>query len=386
MKKRIIIAAVIIILLIVIGLGIFLKLKKKIVQYETAPLKKCTITQVVEASGTINPVNTINIGSQISGLITDIYVDYNSKIKKGQVLALIDTSLLDAQVANAQANINNAQANLEKIEAVAKNNKLTYDRYKNLYKRNFISKSELDAAQYTYESDLAQLRSARAQIAQAKSSYKTATTNLRYTKITSPVDGTVIAKKVNVGQTVAASFQTPELFTVAQDLTQMQIETSVSEADIGKVHEGQEAEYTLDGYPDEVFKGRVSQVRLSSTTVSNVVTYTVLVQVDNEDLKLKPGMSANVSIISDRKKDVLCAPNSALKFSPADNTEKFETHGIWIMEKKKPKRVDIKTGIGDDRRTEVISKDLKEGDIVITGAKSDETQKSSRGGRPPIRF
>lgn len=297
----------------------FLKNNKK-PDYLTSPVKKHTITQVVEASGTVQPVQTVSIGSQVSGMIKEIYVDYNSKVKKGQLLAQIDTSLFTAQVEQSQANIANARANLAKIQAVAENDKKTLNRYRNLYKRNFIAKSELDLAESTYKSDLAQISAARAQISQASAAYNTAAANLRYTRIVSPVDGVVVSRGVDVGQTVAASFQTPELFSVAQDLTQMQIEANVSEADIGKVKEGQEVTYTLDGYQDSVFEGKVLQVRISPTTVQNVVTYTVIIQVNNEDMKLIPGMTANVSIITSKKADVLSVPNAALKFTP--NTDR----------------------------------------------------------------
>lgn len=361
---------IIIILICLAGLlfiaGIF-KNKKEAKHYVTEPLEKRTITQIVEASGTINPVQTVSIGSQVSGQISAIYVDYNSEVKKGQLLAEIDTSLFEAQVNQAKATIDNARANLAKIQATTANDKLTLTRYRNLYKKGFIAKSELDLAESTYSADLAQIRSAQAQINQALASYSTAASNLRYTKITSPVDGVVVSRAVDVGQTVAASFQTPELFSVAQDLTQMQIEASVSEADIGKVKKDQNVEYTLDGYPDETFKGKVTQVRISPTTVSNVVTYSVIIDVENDELKLIPGMTANVSIITSKKENILCAKNAALKFTPnTDGTgEKFNKQGIWLLADGKPERVEIETGVNDDTYTEIISSRLKDGDMVI---------------------
>ena len=201
---------------------------------------------------------------------------------------------------------------------------------------------------------------------QAQANYATASANMGYTKIVSPVKGIVISKEVEVGQTVAASFQTPTLFMVAEDLTKMRIETSVSEADIGKVKEGQEVEYTLDGYPDSIFKGTVTQVRLSPTTESNVVTYTVVIEVDNQEGKLLPGMTANVSIITGKKEDILTVPNIALKFTTADNTKRYDKKGIWIEKKGKPFRVNIETGVSDDTYSEIISDGIKEGDIVYT--------------------
>ena len=201
---------------------------------------------------------------------------------------------------------------------------------------------------------------------QAQANYATASANMGYTKIVSPVKGIVISKEVEVGQTVAASFQTPTLFMVAEDLTKMRIETSVSEADIGKVKEGQDVEYTLDGYPDSIFMGKVTQVRLSPITESNVVTYTVVIEVDNQDGKLLPGMTANVSIITGKKEDILTVPNVALKFTVADNNKKYDQKGIWIERKGKPVRVNVQTGVSDDSYIEIISDELKEGDIVYT--------------------
>ncbi len=375
---------IIIILICLAGLlfiaGIF-KNKKEAKHYVTEPLEKRTITQIVEASGTINPVQTVSIGSQVSGQISAIYVDYNSEVKKGQLLAEIDTSLFEAQVNQAKATIDNARANLAKIQATTANDKLTLTRYRNLYKKGFIAKSELDLAESTYSADLAQIRSAQAQINQALASYSTAASNLRYTKITSPVDGVVVSRAVDVGQTVAASFQTPELFSVAQDLTQMQIEASVSEADIGKVKKDQNVEYTLDGYPDETFKGKVTQVRISPTTVSNVVTYSVIIDVENDELKLIPGMTANVSIITSKKENILCAKNAALKFTPnTDGTgEKFNKQGIWLLADGKPERVEIETGVNNDTYTEIISSRLKDGDMVILSV--EEKGKKNQTGR-----
>ena len=316
-------------------------------------------------------------------------MDYNSKVKKGQLLAEIDTSLFEAQVNQAKATIDNARANLAKIQATTANDKLTLTRYRNLYKKGFIAKSELDLAESTYSADLAQVKSAQAQINQALASYSTAASNLRYTKITSPVDGVVISRAVDVGQTVAASFQTPELFSVAQDLTQMQIEASVSEADIGKVKKEQDVEYTLDGYPDETFKGKVSQVRISPTTVSNVVTYSVIIDVENDEMKLIPGMTANVSIITSKKENILCAKSTALKFTPNTDGkgEKFDKQGIWLLADGEPKRVEIVTGVNDDTYTEIISNNLKDGDMVILSIEEKGKGKNKQmQGRPPRMF
>ena len=338
------------------------------VKYQTRKVRRCTITEVVEASGTVNPVNTVSVGSTVSGLIKEIYVDFNSVVKKGQILAQIDPANFQASVDQATAQINNAESNLARMNAVTEMSRKTYVRYKNLYAKNFIAKSELDQAESDYLSNLAQVGAAKAQIAQARATYNTAITNLGYTKIIAPVDGTIISREIDLGQPVAASFQAPQLFTIAQDLTNMQIEVNVSEADIGKVKVGQEVTYTLDGYPDTDFTGKVTQVRISPTTVSNVVTYVVIVDVHNEDLKLIPGMTANVSIITDKREDVLCVPNVALKFTPETSGQKYKNQGIWILQKNKPVRIDIEQGASDETRFEVISDKIKEGDLVLTGS------------------
>lgn len=380
-KKHIIIltAAILAIILLVV-----INAQANGVKYQTRKVRRCTITEVVEASGTVNPVNTVSVGSTVSGLIKEIYVDFNSVVKKGQILAQIDPANFQASVDQATAQINNAEANLARMNAVTEMSRKTYVRYKNLYAKNFIAKSELDQAESDYLSNLAQVGAAKAQIAQARATYNTAITNLGYTKIIAPVDGTIISREIDLGQPVAASFQAPQLFTIAQDLTNMQIEVNVSEADIGKVKVGQEVTYTLDGYPDTDFTGKVTQVRISPTTVSNVVTYVVIVDVHNEDLKLIPGMTANVSIITDKKEDVLCVPNVALKFTPETSGQKYKNQGIWILQKNKPVRIDIEQGASDDTRFEVISDKIKEGDLVLTGStggkkSTPQTQRRRRG-------
>ncbi len=376
-------AAVILIFLIAKGLNAGTK-------YETQKAEYRTITQVVEASGTINPVNTFSVGSTVSGLVTGVYADYNSVVKKGQLLAIIDPRTFQETVNQNYANLQSARANLRDMQSNADMDLKTLNRYRNLYKRNFVPKSELDQAESNYISSRAKVASAKDEIARAQSQYKNAVINLGFTKIISPVDGVVISKKIEEGQPVAASFQAPEHFVIAQDLKKMQIEVNVSEADIGSVKEGQEAEFTLDGYPDTTFKGYVKQVRLSPTTVSNVVTYTVIVSVDNEDLKLKPGMTANVSIITARHKNVLCVPNFALKFTPNPNGKKFKEQGIWVLAGHKLQRITVKTGLSDDTYTEIVSGNIKEGDNIVVGIKGEKKGKrksmsgGGRGMRPPF--
>lgn len=376
-KFQIIIGIVCLLLLLII-----IKSGNKTKQYETQPIEKHTITQVVEASGTINPVNIVSVGSTVSGPISKIYVDYNSMVKKGQLLAEIDPRLSKQTVEQNRAAIASAQANLRDMQANAEMSRKTLRRYQNLYKRNFVPKSELDQAINDYKSDMAKISSARADIAKAQAQCRGAELSLSYTKIVAPVDGMIISREIDVGQAVAASFQAPELFTIAQDLQKMQIEVNVSEADIGKVKEGQDVEYTLDGYPDTTFKGKVTQVRISPTTVSNVVTYSVIVGVDNKDLKLKPGMTANVSIITAKHENVLCVPNFALKFTPNPEGPKYEKQGIWVLIKHHLKRIEIATGLSDDSYTEVISPYIKEGDTVIVGIKGKKDKKQDM--RPPM--
>ena len=387
-KKRYIAALIVVLLLC--GWG-YKQYKEKKIYYRTTKIDKCTITEIVEASGTINPVNIVSVGSTVSGLMKEIYVDYNTEVKKGQLLAQIDPANFQASVDQNTAQIRNAEANLAKLKAQMVYAEKTYNRYKNLYAKNFIAKSELDQAESDYLAQKASVGAPQASIAQARANYNTAMTNLGYTKIIAPVDGTIISRDIDVGQPVAASFQAPELFTIAQDLTKMQIEVNVSEADIGEVKEGQDVKYTLDGYPDSTFRGKVTQVRLDSTTTSNVVTYTVIVSVNNEDLKLKPGMTANVSIITKKSTDVKCVPSMALKFSPDTSGQKYQNQGIWILEKGKPKRIDIKEGASDDSHIEIISDKLQIGDEVIVSSRRGKSKAktasgSKRRGGPPGMF
>ena len=384
MKKRYIIAIVTLIVAAALIAGLFF-VKKETSKYITKEITKETITQYVEASGTIKPVNTIAVGTQVSGTVSKIHVDYNSVVKKGDLLAELDPSLFQSNVDQSQAKLNNAKAANAKAKSMLDYKKNNYERYKHLYEKNYVSKDDVELAMANYLQAKAELDATNAEVNAAQAALKNNLTNLGYSKITSPVDGTVISREVDVGQTVAASFNTPTLFEVAKDLTKMQIETSVSEADIGKIKVGQEADYTLDGYQDRIFKGKVTQVRLASTTTNNVVTYTVIISVDNSEGIVKPGMSANVSIIVGEAKDVLCVDNKALKFSPETNTQKFENQGIWLLVNGKPQRFDVKLGLSDDNKTQIISDKIKEHDKVIiasTEAPKKKKMSGGRGGRP----
>lgn len=381
MNKKLKVVVILAICIILTMLFVFVG-KKKSIKYQTAIVEKGTVMEKVEATGTIKPVQTVEIGAQVSGMIKEVYVDYNSHVKKGQLLAQIDTSLFQAQVDQAQATLAVKQANYKKYRNQTAYKKATYARYQKLYNQGYVSKDSLESAKTDYNVNLAETASTRADIQQASATLRNNLANLRYCRIVSPVDGVVISKNVEVGQTVASSFQTPTLFEVAQDLTKMRIEASVSEADIGKVKQGQEVDYTLDGYPDKIFKGVVSQVRLASTTTNNVVTYTVVVDVNNPDGILIPGMTANIEIITNKKENILTVPHAALKFVPQNHKEKYEEQGVWVLRKRKPVRVSIETGISDDFVTEVSSSELQEGDVVIL--KIEGKDKKSNSPRPPM--
>lgn len=344
--------------------------------YITQKLEKGKIIQKITASGIINPISTINIGTQVSGTISEILVDYNSLVKKGQLLAQIDPALFEATVAQRQAALDIAKAEVD----VSKNDIVYYkknlERIKKLNSSRYSADKELESAQRDYDNAIVQLKLQEAQVKQAEASLKSAEIDLHYTKIVSPVDGIVVSKEVEVGQTVAASFQTPTLFNVAEDLTKMQIEASIVEADISKVKEGQTAEFSVDGYPDEIFVGQVTQVRNQAITTSNVVTYEVIIEIDNSAQKLKPGMTANVDIITAQKDDALLASNKALRFYMEDENgqkQRYTDKGIWVLENNQPRRISIKTGISDDDRTEVISDNLREGmDIILEKVSSKD--------------
>jgi HlyD family secretion protein len=369
MKKILILGASVIVIAAAVGAFVLFSNKRSEPKYKTEKITRGDIVTTVTATGTVNAVTTVLVGTQVSGTIKKIYVDFNSPVKKGQLIAQIDPALFEEQVAQARANLLAAKANVEKAEASLVDAKRTKDRNAELYTKNLIAKSDFDTADTNYETSKASVSAVKAQVAQADAALRNAETNLGYTRIVSPVDGTVVSRNVDVGQTVAASFQTPTLFTIAQDLTKMQIDTSVDEADIGKVKVGQEVEFTVDAYPDITFKGKVGQVRIAPITVQNVVTYDVVITVDNPDLKLKPGMTANVSIIVSEKKDILRIPNAALRFRPSGMTKTKQPQkgaGIWVLENEKPKRLPVTVGISDGNFSELAAGELREDQDVIT--------------------
>lgn len=362
------------ILLAAVGVGYyFSENRDEGPEFATQKLSRGNITEKVTASGIINPISTINVGTQVSGTIKEIYVDYNSEVKKNQMLALIDPDLFEAKVAQQRAALDIAKAQVLLQESTVKYNEKNLKRIRKLNNQKYSADKELDLAEKDYDTSIAQLALNKAQVEQAEASLQSAETELRYTKIISPVDGIVVSKAVEVGQTVAASFQTPTLFNVAEDLTKMQIEASVVEADIAKVKEGQVVEFSVDSFPDEIFYGIVTQVRNEAITTSNVVTYEVIIEIDNRDLRLKPGMTANVEVITAQKENVLLVPNKALRFTYDDGSstkKRYKDRGLWILEDGKPVRVSILTGVYDDEFTEVSGAELKEGEEVILEEKN----------------
>ena len=385
MKK--IIIALIILILIVLGAFFLFKNDSRNQRYVTQKADRGDIRSTVSATGTVNAVTTVLIGTQVSGTIKQLFVDFNSPVKKGQLLAQIDPASIEAQVAQASANLSLARANLEKSRVAVRDTLINFKRNKVLYGKDFISKSDLDTSETNYLSAIAQVKASEAQVAQAQAALNLAQTNFRNTQIISPVNGIVISRSVDVGQTVAASFQTPTLFTIAQDLTKMQIDANIDEADIGRIKMNQPVSFTVDAYPEMIFQGNVSEIRNAPITVQNVVTYAVIVKVDNPGLKLKPGMTANVSIVIDDKKDILRIPNAALRVKITDKDLKKDSPkgaGVWILEKKEPKRIPLKLGISDNQFTEVVSGYLNENHQIIVEVKTNDKTKNTRpGGGPP---
>ncbi|MGB4301534.1 MAG: efflux RND transporter periplasmic adaptor subunit [Acetomicrobium sp.] len=384
MKKKIVIVLIIgVVLFALFGKSMFGSKESMI--YETAQIERRDISSYVTAIGTVSAVTTVDVGTQVSGTIKEIYVDYNSTVKKGQMIALIDPTTFEAQVEQAKANLMHAKAALQKAKATLEDAQRNLNRQKLLWDRDLIARSELDAAQTNYDLALAGVSEAEANVYQAQAALKKAETDLGYTRIYSPVDGIVVSRDVDAGQTVAASFQTPTLFTIAQDLTKMQIETNVDEADIGEVKEGLSVTFTVDAYPEAVFSGTIKQVRIASSVVENVVTYPVIIDVANPDLMLKPGMTANVTIITDKKEDVLAVPSAALRYRPSDylgNTLRGRV--IWVLENGKPSPKEVKVGITDGAYVEILQGDLSEGQLVVIGEEANSAKKSKANRRMPF--
>ncbi|MBF0633948.1 MAG: efflux RND transporter periplasmic adaptor subunit, partial [Nitrospinae bacterium] len=357
--------------------------KDAAVKFKTEKVERGSIEEAVTATGALNAIKTVQVGAQVSGMIKKLFVDFNSTVKEGQLIAEIDPALFMAQLEQARANLASARANVEKSAAALSDAQRTMARNNEMYLGGLIARSDKETAETNYDSAKAQLAVSRAQVEQSEAALRLAETNLRYTKIVAPVDGVVISRNVDAGQTVAASFQTPTLFTIAQDLTKMQIDTNVNEADIGKIREGQKVAFTVDAYPDETFNGYVSQVRNAPVTVQNVVTYDVVIRVDNSDFRLKPGMTANASIITARKDGVTKVPNAALRFKMGEREKtrgEKKGYGVWILENGQPKRVMVKLGVGDGTFTEIVKGDIAEGQEVIVDAPSSGKKPGGQSG------
>ncbi len=372
-------------------------------KFRTEKVTRGDIRASVTATGTMNAVVTVLVGTQVSGTIKQLFVDYQQHRQKGTVARPDRSGAAAGEVEQARASLQSARANVEKSETALLDTKRTMERNQTLLARNYIARSDFDTAETNYQSALAQVNVAKAQVEQARATLQVEETNLQYTRILSPVEGIVISRNVDIGQTVAASFQTPTLFNIAQDLTRMQIDTNVDEADIGKILVGQPVQFSVDAYPDITFSGKVSEIRNAPTTVQNVVTYIVVIKVDNPELKLKPGMTANVSIITATKTDTIKIPNAALRFKwtaekaadrgkTGNSVKKTEAAKdsparkmqiLWILDNDKPRRVQVTMGISDGNFTEILSGDLKEGDAVIIEAVGGAKKSGSAGAGGP---
>ena len=352
--------------------------KEEKISFETAKVEKSDIHTSITATGTIEPVTSVTVGTQVSGIVSKLYVDYNSVVKKGQVIAELDRT-------NLISELNTAKANLASSESSMAYEKANYNRYKTLYDKGLVSADE-------YESALLSYRKAKEDVSTKRESVNKAQTNLGYATITSPIDGVVLSKSVEEGQTVAASFNTPELFSIAQDLTDMRVIADIDEADIGGVKEGQRVSFTVDAFPDDHFEGQVTQVRQQATTESNVVTYEVVSSAPNNDLKLKPGLTANVTIFTMEKNDVMSVPSKALRFIPTEAfLEKGQTisdcegeHKLWTLEDNTFKAHKVEIGTSNGLVTEIIS-GIPEGTEILTDFKisgGDMPEQAQQGGNP----
>jgi len=364
------------------------------VSYITTVVERGPITRLVVATGTVNPVTTVQVGTYVSGPIKALFADFNSAVKKGQRVAQIDPRPFLVKVKQVEANLTTARAQVEKDKADLTFKQRALKRTRELFERNLIAKQEVEAAERDVEQAQAQYHLDQARVEQSAAALEEAQVNLGYTDIVSPVDGAVVSRSVNVGQTVAASFQTPVLFQVAQDLTKMQVNTNVSESDIGLVAEGQRAFFAVDAYPERKFWGTITQVRNAPQIVQNVVTYDVVVGVDNADLALKPGMTASLSVVTAHREDVVKIPQAALRFRlPASRQDGEDTQDgangvrpevpvkrermskdspqVWVQEaEQKLTAVSVQTGISDETFVELVAGNLKEGDVIVTGVRT----------------
>lgn len=358
-KKALVIAAVAAIAALAVWLLSGGKKEEKIT-FDTAAVAPANIMNSITATGTIEPVTSVTVGTQVSGIVSKLFVDYNSVVKKGQVIAELDKTNLMSQLNTAKTQLATAQSQLNYQTA-------NYKRYKTLFEKGLVAADDFDNAKLSYTQ-------AKEQVVSAKEEVQRAQTNLGYATITSPIDGVVLSKSVEEGQTVAASFSTPELFTIAQDLTNMQVVADVDEADIGDVKEGERVSFTVDAYPDDTFEGEVKQVRQEATTTNNVVTYEVVISAPNADLKLKPGLTANVTIYTAERKGVLSVPSKALRFTPQNETvgkmkivdAANAKNKVWTIEGNSIVAHKVNIGMTDGTNTQIVG-GIAEGTKVITG-------------------
>jgi HlyD family secretion protein len=442
-------------LAVVGGLGAWAGLRgQRSTEYRTAPVTRGTVESTISATGNLNAVVMVQVGTQVSGNISQLYADFNSRVTKGQLVARIDPLIFEAQVNQAQANLDAAraavgnaeaalekadaevsnakamlavsQANLAKEKVSAANTKVTFDRQQALFSKGLIATADRDTAQATYDAEVAAVQAQQAQVQAASDSVRSAQAarnvaaaqvntakaqmnqqaaalaqariNLDHTYIYAPVDGVVVSRQVDVGQTVAASLQAPTIFQIAQDLTKMQVDTNVDESDVGHVQAGQQATFTVDAFPTRIFHGLVTQIRKAPINVQNVITYDVVIGVSNKDLKLFPGMTANVRILVDKREGALRIPNSALRFRPvsaaserlpvrtADGRRKPPTQAVWIVgQDGKPQQAPVQLGITDGTYSEVTGGDLSEGQQVIVGMEKETSQAATPFGGGPRR-
>lgn len=341
--------------------------KEKQISFTTEKVAPAKIQISVTATGTIEPVTEVTVGTQVSGIVNKLYVDYNSTVKKGQIIAELDKVNLMSQLTSAKSSLQSAQSDLDYQTA-------NYNRYKTLYEKGLVSADDFEQAKLSYIK-------AKESVTTAKESVTTAETNLGYATITSPIDGVVLSKAVEEGQTVAASFETPELFVIAQDLTNMQVVADVDEADIGDVKEGERVTFTVDAYPDDTFEGEVTQVRQEATTTNNVVTYEVVISAPNADLKLKPGLTANVTIYTLEKQADVAVPSKALRFTPEQETvgkrkivdDESAMNKVWVISGNEIKAIGVSLGLTDGNNTEITA-GIKVGTEVITEVKEVEDE------------
>ena len=342
--------------------------------YTTAAVTRGAVTPTVSATGTVNPVLTIIVGSYVSGVIQEIRCDYNTEVKEGQICAKIDPRPYQTVVDQNKANLLQARSQLEKDKATLAYARVNYDRNVRLASTSAVSRDALDNAKSALDQAQAQIGVDEATIEQRTAQLEASLVNLGYTDIVSPVNGTVVSRNVTIGQTVAASFQTPTLFLIAADLTHMQVDTNVSESDIGGIREGNKVNFTVDAFPKRMFMGTVTQVRQSPQTIQNVVTYDVVVSVDNSDHALKPGMTAATQIIHDQRKDVLRVPSQALHFVPSGvraSSGSTGANAVWILRDGNPVQIPVSAGLDDDTHAEIVVGELKEGSQVIVNEQRD---------------